>query len=162
MTVDIYEPAGVIADLPTDDARFKLGQRAKGENNSEWLYCQADGDGVTGEGYAVLLDEAFAADMIDTSNSDGAFGQRVGVAKVAVSANQYFWAQVHGVANIRVAASAAANATLNTTATAGELDDDGSVGAEAIDGLILTTANGGSAATAEGILNDPTVGATLS
>ena len=158
--VDIYEPAGVIVDMPTEDAQFKVGQKACGEDNSEWLYVKADANGVTGEGYVVLIDEDYDADMIDTTNSGSAFGQRVGVAKTAVTANYYFWVQIKGVANIRGAASAAANTTLNTTGTAGELDDDGSGGAENIDGLVLTTAVGGSAGVAEGILNDPTVGAT--
>jgi len=159
--VDIYYPAGTKVEMPTDTAEFKLGQCAKGQDNSEWIYVQADSGGVTGEGYVVLIDEDYAADMIDTTNSDSAFGQRVGVAKTAVSADQYFWVQVRGVAKIRGAAEAPANATLNTTGTAGELNDDGTTGAEAIDGLILTTAVGATAGVAEGILNDPTVGATL-
>lgn len=159
---DIYSPAGTLLSLTHTDPQFGLGQQAEGAENSRWVYCQADGDGVTGEGYVVLLDEDFAADMIDTSNSDGAFGQRVAVAATAVGANEYFWAQIRGKADIRVAASAAANTTLNTTGTAGEIDDDATNGAEEIDGLILTTANGGAAGTAEGILNDPTVGVTLS
>jgi len=159
--VDIYYPVGTKVEMPTDTANFKLGQRAEGQDNSEWIYVQADSGGVTGEGYVVLLDENYAADMIDTTNSASAFGQRVGVAKTAVSADQFFWVQVRGRAKIRGAAEAAANATLNTTGTAGELNDDGTAGAEAIDGLILTTAVGATAGVAEGILNDPTVGATL-
>lgn len=142
-------------------AKFAVGTRATDSaNGKEYIYVRADAGGVTGAGYVVLIDESYAADMIDTTNSGTGFGQMVGVAPLAVTASYYFWAQIGGVANVRVAASAAANVALNTTATAGQLDDDGTSGSEDIDGLVLTTANGGAAGTAAGILNNPLVGAT--
>jgi len=157
----VYSPVGVDLTKTSSAALFGVGDCAYGEDNSAWIYVKADGDGVTGSGYVVLLDRSYNADMIDTTNSASAFGQRVAVSMAGPGANEYFWAQIRGAASVRVAASAAANATLNSTGTAGQLADDGSTGAEAIDGLVLTTANGGSAGTAEAVLNDPTVGATL-
>lgn len=142
-------------------AKFALGQRVTANEGAEWIYVQADAAGITGEGYAVLIDEAFAADMIDTTNSATGRGQMVGVAKTAFAANEFGFVQIAGVANIRVAANAAANARLNTTATAGQLDDDGTAGSEEIEGIVLTTANGGAAGTAEGVLTNARVGATL-
>ena len=158
---EAHSPIGPDYDLPTAAAEFKLGTTSMGDEDSCWVYVQADAGGITGEGYVVLIDEAFSADMLDTTNSASGFGQRCGVAKAAFTASYYGWVQVRGVANIRVAASAAANAALNSTATAGQIDDDGTTGAETIDGIVLTTANGGSAGTAEGVLDDPRVGATL-
>ena len=161
MAIEIYSPVGADPEETHTDARFRLGQCAEGSDNSEWVYVQADAGGITDAGYVVLFDENYAADMVDTTNSATAFGQKVGVAAIAFAASEYGWVQVKGKASIRVGANAAANAALNTTATAGELDDDGTVGAEVVDGVILTTANGGSAANAEGLLNWPTIGATL-
>src|SRR5690606_15774703 len=114
-----------------------------------------------GAGYVVLLDEDWQATEINVSNTGSAFGDKVGVAAVAAADDDYLWIQVYGVADaIQVAASCAANATLNSTATDGQIDDDGGTGSEDITGLILTTARGGTAGTAPGVLNWPTVGAT--
>lgn len=152
-------------DLTDDSATalFELGTRHYDPNtDKEWVYVQADAGGVTGAGYVVLIDEAYEADMIDTTNSASGFGQLVAVAPIAVTAEYYFWAQIGGVASVRVAASCAANVAINTTATAGQLDDDATAGAEVVDNIVLTTANGGAAGTAAGIvINNPRVGATL-
>lgn len=150
----------------TDDsttALFELGTRHYDPNtDKEWIYVQADAGGVTGTGYVVLVDEAYAADMIDTTNSATGFGQIIGVSPIAVAASGYFWAQIGGVASVRVAASAAANVRLNTTATAGQIDDDGTAGSEVVENIALTTANGGAAGTAAGVItNVPKCGATL-
>lgn len=133
---------------------FALGQVVLGTDDSEWAFCQADG-AITGLGYVVFIDENFQAAMLSTAND--AAGEKVGVAAAAVTDNYFCWIQTKGVAQIRVAASAAANVLLNTTATAGQLDDDGTVGSFDIVGLILTTANGGAAGNAPGILNNPTI-----
>ena len=146
---------------PTTDAKQELGFRVVGNDGSDWIYVQADAAGITGAGYCVLVDEAFAADMIDTTNSAAGFGQFVGVAPAVFAANEFGYVQISGVAIVRVAASAAANTALNTTATAGQLDDDAGTGAEVVTGVTLTTANGGSAATAAAVLNNASVGATL-
>lgn len=153
---------GVKLTDPHETKRHNLGARFVDEvNGKEYVYVQADAGGVTGAGYVVLINESWAADMIDTTNSATARGQLVGVAPAAVTANYYFWAQVWGVASIRVAASAAANVALNTTGTAGQIDDDATAGAEVIENIVLTTANGGAAGTAAGLLFHPTVRATL-
>lgn len=159
MTVT-YGPIGANFERTSTDPEFDLGEGAEGENFSKYVYVRADAGGITGAGYVVLINESFTADMIDLTNSATAFGDRVGVARVAFAANEYGWVQVKGIADIRVAASAAANAQLNTTSTAGQLDDDATAGSEDVTGLVLTTANGGSAGTAPGRLNWPDVGAT--
>lgn len=151
---------GVALDAPSATAVHEVGTKTTGNDGSEWVYVQADAGGVTGAGYVVLIGSDFTVDMLDTGNSGGAFGEAVGVASAAFSASDYGWVQVYGPCSIRVAASANANAALNTTATAGQLDDDGTAGSEDITGLILTTANGGAAGTAAGFISYPTVGAT--
>ena len=150
-------------DVTTVDAsaKFTVGTRVSGNDNSVFVYCQANG-AITGAGYVVLIDESFtSADMIDTTLSASGFGQNVGVAKAALADDEYGWFQVSGVAEFRGLANAAANTQLNTTATAGALDDDATSGAEIINGIAFTTAVGGSEGNAEGILTFPTVGATI-
>ena len=56
---------------------------------------------------------------------------------------------------------AAAYTLINSTGTAGQLDDDATAGAEVIDGIALDAAVGGAAATAAGFINWPKVGRTL-
>lgn len=140
---------------------FTVGERITTNDGGVFVYCQAFG-AVTGAGYVVLIDEAFTqADLIDTTNSASSFGQNVGVAKAALANDEYGWFQIAGTTTFRGLANAAANTALNTTATSGALDDDATTGAEVIDRMVLTTAVGGSAGNAEGVLNFPTVGATL-
>lgn len=97
--------------------------------------------------------------MLSTSND--ARGDKVGVAGVAFADNEYGWICRKGAINVQVAASCAANTLLNTTATAGQIDDDATSGAFTILGLVLTTARGGSAGTAAGMLSYPTIGAVI-
>lgn len=158
MTV-IHEPLGADILCTHTTPQFKLGTRAYGESNSEFLYVKAGSGGITGAGYVVAIDEAFTADMLSTSND--ARGDLVGVAPMAFTAAYYGWVQRSGPASVRVAASAAANVRLNSTATAGQIDDDGTAGSMQVDGIVLTTANGASAGTAAGQLNYPAVGVTI-
>lgn len=153
---------GAVVARVSESAEFAVGTRhCDATTGKEYLYVQADSGAVTGAGYVVLVDESYSADMIDTTNSASGFGQFVGVGVSAIPANQYGWVQVGGVADVRVAASAAANVALNTTSTAGQIDDNAASGAEVVDGIVLTTANGGSAGVASGVLSNPTVGETL-
>lgn len=137
---------------------FSLGQRMQDADGNEFVYVQANG-GITA-GDVVLLTEAFQADQLDTTNSNGAIGDRVGVAKGTLTDNQYGWVQVYGVASaINAATGATANTVLNSTSTAGRVDDDGTAGAESITGLYITATAADN--TAAGILNYPFIAATL-
>lgn len=136
---------------------FELGTRMKGAGGSEWVYVQANG-AITGAGYVVVIDEAWQAAM--ATNTTAVYGQQIGVPGAAFADDDYGWVQVLGTCNIRVAASCAANALITSTTTAGQLDDAAGTGTKTIVGATLTTANGGSAAVAEGVITYPTVGAT--
>lgn len=138
---------------------FSLGDTYMDNSGKAWVFCVAGG-AITGAGYVVVIDEAFSALQLSTSND--ARGDMVGISPVAVASGDYFWAQRFGVCdNIQVLASAAANTRLNTTATAGALDDDGTAGAFAIDGMVLTTARAASQGNAPGVLNWPIIGPVI-
>lgn len=136
---------------------FTLGQRMQDADGNEFVYVQADGAITAND--VVILTEAFQADQIDTTNSAGAIGDKVGVAKGTLADDQYGWVQIYGTCTVNVASSCAANTKLNTTATAGRIDDDATSGAETILGLTTTAAESSNAAA--GWLNYPMIDATL-
>lgn len=130
----------------------------------EFVYGRANG-AITAAGYVCV--EATGFDFLMASTTTTAPGQqgpgsRVGIAMAALADNQYGWFQIYGKGSCRTLASAAKGTKLNTTATAGALDDDATAGAETIDGLVLGTATGGAEATnTDAILSYPSVGRTL-
>ena len=152
----------------TANAQFRLGTVGGYDDPTngyqEFVYGRADG-AVTGAGYlcveATGFDFAMASTTTTAPGASG-FGSRCGAAQAALADNEYGWFQIYGKGSVRTLASAAKGTRLNSTGTAGAVDDDGTAGAEAIDGLVLGTATGVSAATnADAIFSYPTVGATL-
>lgn len=149
--------------VATKAAEFKLGTRAGYDHPDhgyqEFVYGRANG-AVTGLGYLCIEQTGFDFAELTTANSGN--GSRVGAAQVALADNQYGWFQVYGKGSLRTLASAAANSRLNTTATAGAVDDDGAVASKSILGTVILTATGAAAATnADAIFSYPIVGITL-
>lgn len=144
---------------------FSVGTRVASARNGEFVFASNAAATALAAGDVVFLPiTTFAATKLGTAND--ARGQIVAVAVSAVPGTTgtitgYGWVQVKGQATCSVLASAAANVRLNTTATAGSLDDDGTVGSMQVQGVYLTTANGGSTAAAACILNYPYVDVTL-
>lgn len=148
-------------ELETTRKGFGLGDRFTANDGKEYVFVLAGAGGFTGEGYVGIIDEAYGAVMASTTTSAAAFGDIVGVPATAIAASSYGWLQVKGPCLMRGSASAAANVRLNTTGTAGQVDDDGTAGSEVVLGVAFTTAVGGAAATQAAILNYPSIGATL-
>lgn len=136
---------------------FGLGDVHTDSAGKEYVYVQADG--AISANDVVIITEAYQADAIDTTNSAGAIGDRVGVAPADFADDDYGWVQVKGPCTINVATSASANTKLNTTGTAGRVDDDATTGAETIQGLYTTAAESSNAAA--GMLLYPFIDATL-
>lgn len=148
--------------------KFKLGTIAGYDHPTlgyqEFVYGRANG-AITGLGYACVeqtgFDFAMATVTLTTPGTAGP-GSRVGIPQAAMADNDCGWFQVYGKGSLRVLASAAIGTRLNTTATAGALDDDGTAGSEQIFGVVLMTATGGAAATnPDAMFNYPVVGVTL-
>lgn len=156
--------------LVTSVPAFKLGTLAGYDDPvdgyKEYLYGTATA-AITGAGYVCvegILNGNFS--MITTANTAagqlGGHGSRVGVAQAALATGQSGWFQVVGRGSLRTLASAALGTRLNTTATAGVVDDDGTASSRAINGIVLKTATGGAEATnTDARFMYPTVGATL-
>lgn len=135
----------------------------------EFIYGRADG-AMTGAGYvAVEVTAAAAANALDfimvtTANTAGGqngHGSRVAVAQAVMADNEFGWFQIYGKGSLRTSAAAAKGTRLNTTATAGALDDDGTAGARVINGAVLGVATGGAATSADAVFAYPSVGATI-
>lgn len=140
-----------------------LGANMTSDGIKIYLYVHA-AEAITGAGYLCVVDSDGEAEMADTtSTAPGAgAGMRCGAAQSAVADNEWFWIQVYGKGSLRTLASAALGTRLNSTATAGAVDDDGTTGAEEIAGLSLGTATGGAEATnTDAYFNFPRVGPTL-
>ena len=142
----------------TQGKGFGLGDRHIDQTGNEYVFVLAGVGGITAN-FVATIDEAYGAVMVSTSND--ARGDLLGVAPVAIAASSYGWVQVKGVCNVQVAASCAANVRLNTTATAGQLDDDGTAGSLTCDGIVLTTARAASAGTAPAVMNYAIQGVTI-
>jgi hypothetical protein len=140
---------------------FGLGDRGFTADGNEYVFVLAGSGGFTGAGYVGIIDEAYGAVMASTTTSATAFGDMVGVAGAAVAASSYCWLCVKGVVGVRGNAAAAANARLNTTGTAGQVDDDGTAGAEVVNNMVFTTVVGGAAAVQAAVINYPSIGVTI-
>ena len=148
---------GAAFDTTGTDRQFELGTRMFAENGDVYVYVQANG-AITATD-VVVITEAGQADAIDTTNSAGALGTAVGVANVAFADDEYGWVQVRGATTCNVGSSAATGTKLNSTGTAGRIDDDATSGAETILGLYTTAAESSNAAAC--VLQEPFIDATL-
>lgn len=157
---EIYAVGGIGGAWPLQPP-FKLGQIVALEDGGQAIFAKSSA-AITGEGYVCLIDETHTATMITTANSANTRGSRVGVAQTAfTAANQYGWFVFAGKTQIRVNAACVHHVPLNTTATAGQIDDDATVGARVLDGIVIKTTQGGAAGLAEANIASARVGATL-
>lgn len=152
---------GINASKTSTSQEFTLGAFGTTHDGKIYQYIQADGTGFSA-GDAVIISEANVGDQATTTSSAPGTGQGlpVGVPEVAFAASEYGWVlRVGATSAMNVGSSCAAHTNLNTTATAGRLDDDATAGAEVIEGLTTTGAESSNSAAA--FLNWPYVGRTL-
>lgn len=147
-------------------ARGAIEDQTTGSGTREYIYVSFAASTARAIGDVVAINASGAATALTTTNSapGQAVGRRVGVVVATVASStsvQYGWVQIYGIGGVSVLASAVLNTPLNTTATAGALDDDATAGSEVIDGLVLAATNGGSPAVVNAFLNYPFVGRTL-
>lgn len=96
--------------------------------DGEFIFVQADG-AIAQYAFVKISDDSQAVEL--TTTNAGSNNLQVGVAQISALDNEYLWVWVGGVGGGgvgtgikgKVAASYAADANLNTTATAGVADD---------------------------------------
>lgn len=141
-----------------------IGANDTSDGTKEYIYVTA-GEAITAAGYACCFNKASSVEMVDTTATTPGTkgpGARVGIAQAAIANGGYGWLQIYGKGSLRTLASAAVGTRLNSTATPGALDDDGTAGSEQIFGVVLGTATGGAEATnTDAYFNYPVVGITL-
>jgi len=147
----------------TDNPPFKPGQRGHDHLGNEYVFVRADAGGVTQYYAAVITSALYVVDMVDTTNSapGASQGAPVVIPQATIAASGYGWGLVNGIGSVRVNALAAKGTRLNTTGTAGQLDDDGTAGAEEVTGVALFAAQGAGAGAASARVTYPYVGRTL-
>lgn len=136
---------------------FGLGDFHRDHDGKAYVYVQASAALAAND--AVFFNASFSATALSTSND--ARGNKVGIPLTAFAANEFGWLQVDGPSSVNAAALAAANTRLNTTGTAGRLDDDATAGSMQVQGVYLTSTVGASAAVTACILANPFIDATL-
>lgn len=146
------------ADQLTQGKGWAVGDVVSDQAGREYMFVSASAAIAAGD--VVQLTAAHAAAGLTTAASPR--GRRVGVAAGAIASGSFGWVQVKGVcAAINVLTLAAADVRLNTTATAGTLDDDGGAGSKQIEGVYLSAARGAGTGPAPGVLNYPFVSVTI-
>jgi len=125
-----------------ENAKFPLGTRVTGPDNTEYVYVQAAASLLTAttSPNAVAIDEDYQASLMTTALANANY--ELGFApQLVIADNNYFWARVNGSNfNIRVDASAAADTYLRTTATAGRLGTTSTASAVVFTGVALVVA----------------------
>jgi len=150
-----FTPATSTTPYPyADNPPFPAGTQATGTDGTQWVFSKASAAIALGD--VVTLTNAYAATGITTTN--GAFGNLIGVAPVAIASGSYGWIQTKGkVASLRVKASCLPNAQLATTATAGAIDDATTSGGKKLNGIIITATAGATSTVKSGTLDSPLV-----
>ena len=147
----------VTAGTTTDgaNAKYTLGTRAAGNNNSEWIYVQAAEaiSTTTKEPFALAVDENFQARKL--TKALAIVGHIIAVAPAQIIAdNAFFWACTRGTnIPLRVAVSCAADVNLWTTATAGRLDDTSGGSHRVVLGIKIVTAASASTSASNTVRN---------
>ena len=119
-----------------------LGTREPSTDNQEYVYVLA-GSAITQYQF-VGIDEDFNAYPLTKAMADD--GWIIGVAQTALTAASYGWIAIRG-ANLtgNVSGSCAADVTVYTTGTAGQIDDT-STSQTNLDGVVVVATNGTTAA----------------
>ena len=159
MRITGLEPTKVWASTETPE--FVVNTLAFDEDGKGYIFVKGKASTSIVAGDVCQIEENGEASEVTVTTTAPGTGQGlpVGVGVSTIAAGGWGWLQVYGViAAINVATSAAAHTILNSTATAGRIDDDATAGAEKIDGVTTTAAE--SSNSAAGILVFPRVGLT--
>lgn len=151
-------PGDVLTAAELEAGRgFGLGDRYTDSAGREYVFVTFGAGGATGNGYVCSINENFVAVM--ATNAASLFGQHMGVAQAAAAQGEFGWLQIYGNAQVWTDVAVVA-VRMQTTTTAGQIDDASGAGTKQINGLSLTAARVSTAGLAPAILTYPTVGAT--
>ena len=159
MTVAVGANIAQTFTTTTDGKWVTPGTVFRSFQNKTYIFVKATGTIAVGD--VVTYDETFVTTVAALSTSNDFSGDALGVGVVAMSSGDYGWLQIEGVTAFSVLASCAANVQLNSTGTAGALDDDATSTTFPAIGMFLTVAATGAAVTAGVIQNKAYQGKVL-
>jgi hypothetical protein len=119
----VLGPAGVILDKNDTVQQFNLGSIAYDDRGSEYVYLLGVASMVqfAWVNYRLLGDLTTAVALATTTTVD--LRDPIAVACAATVANEYGWFQIKGPAYARYLTSMALSGTVQSTSTAGVMDD---------------------------------------
>jgi hypothetical protein len=136
----VITPVTNTANIDGGGVILAPGTRAVNQDGNEYLLLVATG--ATTIGSLGFWDENFDFTPVSTSNDIG--GTPLAIVRGAATADgQYFWAQTYGMGTVLALTLAAADVALETTGTAGAVDDSVTSGSFVIEGLTLMSTNSG-------------------
>lgn len=145
---------------PTDvstSAEYEPGTVGTDYLGREFVYVLAD-SAIAQYGACIIHEDWGAEELTTTLAAAGTgAGKWVGVAPVAIASGSYGWLCRKGTGTdikVTVAASCAKFTTLQTTATAGTLDDAATT---VVTGAAIISTDGGSGSSIQCVLNYPSV-----
>lgn len=106
-------------DQYQDTARIAVGTTVKLSDGGEAIFIQALSE--ISQFAAVAIYANWTAQMLTTTLA--ATSKKVGFAQLSIPSGKFAWVQTSGVVKVNLAAQAAPNVPLYTTATSGVLDD---------------------------------------
>lgn len=138
-----YKKTFTGADVPLPAKLCTVGSSTEGD----FVFVQADG-AIAQYAFVKIFDDGQAVEL--TTTNAGSSNLQVGVAQIGAADNEYLWVWVGGIQGGGVgvgirgkcAASYAADANLNTTATAGVADDASTTRIQNVVGLTTLTGAG--------------------
>ena len=142
---------GLDPHMTYSDAEFDEGTYGATETK-EYIFVEASG--AIDQYDVVVISESGSAAALTRSND--AYGDRAGVAQVAIADDDFGWVQVTGACTANAKASCAANAKVYSSATAGHIDD-ASGSSQPVEFMALTSARTSSDGTASAIINRPVI-----
>lgn len=148
MAINSSPVLGVKLNASDEAKQVPLGTVTTTSDGGEAVYCIASG---AVSQYALCgINEDF--DIYMMTSALAVQSDRLGLPQVEAAAGEYVWAYTRGNnIKVRTKASAAADAQLYTTASAGVVDDATATGALKLDGFVLVAAAGTAAVGAAGI-----------
>lgn len=159
-----FNPADTWTSTDPVGSRPVVGTRFVDEDGDEYVFVGADGAGVAAARAVVIKSDFLLSDLVETTlSAPGQFqGFPIGVSVSAIPANGFGWLCIKGTKiSLLVGANCVKGTLLNTTGTAGLLDDDATAGSERISGLVIDTTNGGSNAAQPATFQYPFIAQTL-
>ena len=137
----VHDPTKVYAS--TDVQEFATHTIGWDFNGKGYMFVKGKASTtiIAGDVCGIEEDGQASEATITTSAPGTGAGLPVGVGISTIAAGGWGWLQVYGiVAAVQVVSDTAAHTELNTTATAGRIDDDATSGAEVVAGLTITGA----------------------